>query len=363
MKIIIFLLIIILGASVAQHCDVVLQSGSNGNEICRTINECSTTMIALPQQRFNSSQETFVIEFTSSCVITRPTVTILCNDSSFVLDCSETDDQGCFHVQEDNSVFSLVGCSLRGAGVVVNVTTGGNVSILHSSFDGNNLQIPIHVYTVGSVNIQHTSVRRGMTKSLWVGGACMSLRGVRGEAVLNNVTVRHCSSGITGGCVLVNGDNFVGVIESRTVPGENYGDRLVITSSLFEYCSTSGASGGLLTILYMNSLLLADTIFRHGIARTYEGCIRFGATGPGEIRLSNIVVTNCTAGGEGNGCLSITPYDGPLQQHSPLYVENVTMSDCFSKKNVGAISVKNTNRLVFFSNVYVHNAHSTSGAV
>eukprot|EP00759_Apiculatamorpha_spiralis_P049255 PhF_6_TR44207/c0_g1_i3/m.67880 len=145
MKIILFLLI--LGASVAQQCDIVLQSGSNGNEICRTINECSTTTLALPQH-LNSSRETFVIEFTSSCVITRPTVTILCNDSSFVLDCSATDDHGCFHVQEDNSVFTLVGCSLRGAGVVVNVTSGGNVSLLYSSFDGNNLQIPIHVYTV-----------------------------------------------------------------------------------------------------------------------------------------------------------------------------------------------------------------------
>eukprot|EP00759_Apiculatamorpha_spiralis_P020620 PhF_6_TR25879/c0_g1_i1/m.36587 len=314
-------------------CDAAFL-GPGDDDFCNRINtnlNCSTIVIT------SSQSSSKMIEFTSTCYITIPVLTLVCAPS-VILDCSKTGrDASCFELQETISSFSIAGCTLHGTGIVFNAK--GNLTILDSSFDGLNNQVPINVYSAGFVFMRNSIVIKGISRSLSIGGGCMSIRGVRGGVILQNVTVRNCSSTRSGGCVYINGDTYIGYDEPVVgfTPLYKYGGAVQLDSCLFEYCYAR-ASAGVLAIMLMNSTEVTNSVFRHGASISYEGCMLVREIGYGRVNITNINIKNCTTPNGITGCLTVALFDAEetLAAPAPLVLQNIELLDCVAPTAAGA---------------------------
>eukprot|EP00759_Apiculatamorpha_spiralis_P015083 PhF_6_TR2175/c0_g5_i1/m.3558 len=167
---------------------------------------------------------------------------------------------------------------------------------------------PLSIYNAQNVTIRNTVAKNGVLMTLFTGGGCMTLRGVRGVTVLQHLVIQRCTSIRNGGGVLIDGPNETSVDEaSATIPLYQFGGDVFVQNVSISYCQSTQISGGAMHVSAVTSLLVADSRFEHNVALDEGGC--FGTTAIiRTIMILNVYTLNCTARGCG-GALRIAPYE------------------------------------------------------
>eukprot|EP00759_Apiculatamorpha_spiralis_P017064 PhF_6_TR23266/c1_g1_i3/m.32721 len=278
----------------------------------------------------------YPITFVEPCEVIRPRASlhILCqHERGNVVFTSPTSGGGPFLRVLSSSVLNITNCLFRGAGIEY-ASYGGTLALQYCVFDGIGAQLPLIVLGGADVTIEDTIIVRGLASSVWMGGGCLSIRGVRGHVSLTNVSVQNCTSNRDGGCYLITRNNATGMMEDDWLLLTEYGGTLHIRNSSFQRCKARTTSGGLVAAKFMTSVTIENVVLRHGVGTRYAGCMDLYNNGPGDVVLRNIRAENCTSLEYAVGCINVF---SNVSLHT--YVSNVKMVGCTAKQGVGCINV------------------------
>eukprot|EP00759_Apiculatamorpha_spiralis_P033769 PhF_6_TR34997/c1_g3_i1/m.50881 len=140
----------------------------------------------------NSSDELISIHLTMRCD----------SSSGTELDCPQKSGMPCFTFANSvvgvpgvNVSVSIIGCTMYRAAVEYNIMMG-TLRMENVTLNGMGTHLPLNVYNAMNVTIQNSYVVNGAnTKTLWMGGGCVSVRGVRiGGITILNTIVRRCTA-------------------------------------------------------------------------------------------------------------------------------------------------------------------------
>eukprot|EP00759_Apiculatamorpha_spiralis_P033772 PhF_6_TR34997/c1_g3_i13/m.50891 len=183
----------------------------------------------------NSSDELISIHLTMRCD----------SSSGTELDCPQKSGMPCFTFANSvvgvpgvNVSVSIIGCTMYRAAVEYNIMMG-TLRMENVTLNGMGTHLPLNVFNAMNVTVQNSNILNGAnTKTTWMGGGCVSLRGVRVGITMFNTTVRLCAASRFGGCVYTDGDNYVGVKDNNEIPLplSSYGGFVNISGCLMEYC-------------------------------------------------------------------------------------------------------------------------------
>eukprot|EP00759_Apiculatamorpha_spiralis_P024643 PhF_6_TR27940/c1_g1_i1/m.41181 len=246
-------------------------------------------------------------------------------------------------------------CTFIGAAIQFDTPTG-NLTLLSSTFDGENTQHPINVLNGLYIVMRQCVVTRGRLMELIGCGGCVSLIGIVGGVEIHNTTIRTCKVGNRGGCLFIAGHNH----SEEDITPRVFGGDVVITDSVLEQCVTLGASSGLLRVLYASSIIARGNTFRDGTAKDFEGCVTINDIGYGKIEFSSNTIDGCKSNSS-NGCVSFSLRDTklPFSASREVYVDNNTVRNCKTVGYSGGIQLADTARRVRMTNLVV--SHVTSG--
>eukprot|EP00759_Apiculatamorpha_spiralis_P033770 PhF_6_TR34997/c1_g3_i10/m.50889 len=260
-----------------------------------------------------------------------------------------------------NVSVSIIGCTMYRAAVEYNIMMG-TLRMENVTLNGMGTHLPLNVFNAMNVTVQNSNILNGAnTKTTWMGGGCVSLRGVRVGITMFNTTVRQCVALHSGGCVYINGDNYVGVKDHNEVvlPPTSYGGLVHVAECLLEYCVSQITAAGSMSMAYVNSIQLNSSVFRHSSSKTGGGCLGFSFVGDGNVTFTNNVVMNCTAEGS-EGCMVMNFFDDMFRNTvNPVYVQDSSFTLCKTKGSVGGVAIQNTYREVVIRNLTITNASST----
>eukprot|EP00759_Apiculatamorpha_spiralis_P026537 PhF_6_TR29391/c0_g1_i3/m.43347 len=296
-----------------------------------------------------------------SCQSLSHEITVLCpatkSSSCFsIIEAPESSSNASLDIQLHSCVF------VRSAITVNAVNT--TVTIDRTIIDATNTHVPINVFTAWIVFITNTQVERGYSTSLWMGGGCISLRGVKKQVFVRNVLVQNCFSARFGGCLLISGDTSQD-IERRYMASSFYSGSVDIIGSVFRNCNAT--TTGLVNVAYVRSLNIQNSSFLGGFVRQFEGCLGIMYVYPGKVVLENNVVRDCLAKEESDGCVGIATFDEfdwypEFNQYLPrpgfvdseaVVVRNLTLTNCVSSGDTGGMSIVNTTRSVTLDGIVI----------
>eukprot|EP00759_Apiculatamorpha_spiralis_P033775 PhF_6_TR34997/c1_g3_i3/m.50884 len=166
---------------------------------------------------------TATVQLDDVCVISFPSssdgfipygdvaLTIRCDSSSGIgLYCTRTANTPCFRFTDTvvgvpgvNVSVSIIGCTMYRAAVEYNIMMG-TLRMENVTLNGMGTHLPLNVFNAMNVTIQNSYVLNGAnTRTFWMGGGCVSLRGVRVSVMMFNTTIRNCNATRFGGCVYI----------------------------------------------------------------------------------------------------------------------------------------------------------------
>eukprot|EP00759_Apiculatamorpha_spiralis_P021192 PhF_6_TR26184/c0_g1_i2/m.37225 len=319
-------------------------------------------------------------------------VSLFC-DSTISITCpsTKTKPRVCFSIIELplNATISLYvqGCMFFGQGINTIIPPAKrdlglfDISIVGCGFIGNSKYAVLDLWWLRHVTIANSTFRNGQhlgTAGTSAGG-CVSLKGVRGDVMIVNTSIRDCVSYGEGGCVAICGDVADG---SDHEDPSTFGHGVTtIRNSLFSFCQ-SQTKGGLLSIRFMNRVVIEGSSFSHGLAK--PNAARNYSTSVGGVLISHLlgsitfqrnVMYNCSCSSFDAGCLFLSAkndtsstihtiqhstfkqcraaLDGGcmsmIMSHGQLTVKNVTLEDCFGTTfaggmrltDIGPVSIQN----------------------
>eukprot|EP00759_Apiculatamorpha_spiralis_P015082 PhF_6_TR2175/c0_g4_i1/m.3557 len=295
---------------------------------------------------------------TESCLLPTGTrnITIMCS-AGVVLTCPKQ-QHACFSVNE-GPVPSLTvqGCTLKGIGIDYNVW-GGNVAIEGCVLDGMGTQHPVSIYNAHNLTIRNSVAINGLYKSLYSGGGCMTLRGIRGVTVLQHLVIQGCTSSRAGGGVLIEGLNVTSEDEPTLhLDDSQFGGDVFIQNVSISYCRSTTVSGGGMNINNIRSVIVADSRFEYNTALEFSGCLGIGGVRLGEFVIKNVFLYNCTAVRGCGGAIALAP-DSNATGHAlhPVEIYNLTLLKSFAGSCGGGIRMSNTERHVLIQNIVLEDS-------
>eukprot|EP00759_Apiculatamorpha_spiralis_P000093 PhF_6_TR10015/c0_g1_i2/m.15319 len=321
---------------------------------------CSYSDSTIGEHDYNNNVTTITIEepytFDSTCVVSHPRVVIECSSNATTLYCPrDTGNPSCFLCGNKTLSFSILGCVVEGAAVSF-MSSLGNLTIQSSLLRGLNAFQQINVAAASTVRLLDTLVEHGYDRSIWLGGGCLSLRGIKNGIYMSNMTIQNCMSNRNGGCVNVLGTGKELVADWDPLPYDEYGGDFVMTSSRIENCTGKGSPGGGVSIRYVASLRMSDSVIQNCWAKTTEGCIEIIYVGPGVVELTRLTVYNCTALQGSNGCVALSPRDHQVEPlPAPMILSDVRLSRCRAAGS-GGLTVSSSFRDLILRNVVVHDS-------
>eukprot|EP00759_Apiculatamorpha_spiralis_P003538 PhF_6_TR11679/c0_g2_i1/m.18918 len=346
-------------------------SWSGGRDLlCSTITSFSGTEsmeIVIPYSIYWWNEEDEEEHLPCDLTLPNQTITLSCTSNAILLSCPKsitktntpTEEVPCFRVLASNVSLSIIGCSMQHSAVVMSSLLGGSLLISGGSvLDGMKSHVPINVYNAEVVILQNIIVINGSNTRSWMGGGCISLRGVRSLVRFDNVTTRNCTSSRIGGCVAIVGDNgTVVVVQESDLSFMKYSDTIVIQNSLLEYCSST--ESGLLDVSFYNTMRITNNIFSHGVATGLsEGCIRlFAMSVRSAFVFEDNMVANCIAKGM-TGCVLIQPFDAVPREEinlQPIVIRRNIIRNCYAGASNGGLRVVETYRPLVVQDVILHN--------